>query len=504
MLDFQTAQSIRSSDSEPLSAECRIAHFRIERELGKGGCGWVYQAVDESLGRRVAIKVIHPEMAKDVKALRAFMNEARAAAAINHPHVVQVYFVGEVDGQPYIVMEWLQGRTLDDLLNEAGRVAEAAVASMALQATRGLQAGCELGFIHRDIKPENLFLDERHGLKILDFGLAALVQKENILAQNLAKRDYIFGSPYYLPPERVTFDVEDHRGDIYSLGASLYHALAGAPPFEAEDAGQLAAKRLFEQPVPLAQIASQISPRTSDVVARMLNRRPEERQQTYEELYADWSDVYEKVASNARPGRGAGLQDKGVVATPNGNPAAIPSSGSVSGKWIPRIGVISTVVAFAILLVLWLGPGSGRDDPGSAQAAPRAEALKPASAQLPTNANKTATDAGKASLTDQGSPEEAVSWQEVTPDHVGRTMTVTGIVIQVTQGSKASYLYFSPVSDGKQDLNVAIFNANLPKFPEKLRTLYLGKEIQVSGTVSEYRGRPQFIVDLPKQIRVLK
>ncbi len=298
--------------------------------------------------------------------------------------------------------------------------------------------------------------------------------------------------------------MEDHRGDIYSLGASLYHALAGVPPFEAEDAVRLAAKRLFEQPAPLVQIASEISPWTSEVIASMLNRRPEERQQTYEELYAEWSDVYEKVASNARPGRRAGLQDKGVVTTPNGNPAAIPLSGSVSGKRTPRIGVISALVAFAILLVLWLRPDSGKDDPDAAQAALLPEALNPASARLPPNANKAATGAGEASPTDQGSFEEAVSWQEVTPDHVGRTMTVTGIVIQVTQGSKASYLYFSPVSGSKRDLNVVIFNTNLRKFPEKLGTLYLGKEIQVSGAVSEYRGRPQFIVDLPEQIRVLK
>jgi len=465
--------------------EFRIAHFKIERELGQGGNGCVYQALDESLGRRVALKVIRPEMAQEPKALQAFLKEAHAAAAINHPNVVQIYFVGEMESYLYIVMEWLQGQTLDHLLEESGRLTEPEVISLALQTARGLRAGHQLGFIHRDIKPENLFLDERHGLKILDFGLASFLWDEDVQSQNIESQSCIVGSPYYVPPERLTFSGEDHRSDIYSLGATLYHAISGRPPFDAENVAQLAAQRLHEPPPSLASLTPKISARISDIIEHMLRVRPDERPQTYEELIHQWTLAYSEAVTVSRPL---------VAAVASADPVSIPSNVPVVPIPVPSVAVagprrknrkifpwvVGPAALGGLLLFFLFSKPSGDDSNVSSPA-------HPVETQ-PAARNR----------------DDSVPWDRITLDDVGKTVIVAGIVIEITSSRKTNYLHFSPATRDSRALNLMISDRNLQKFPGNLKVLYLGKFIRASGIVSKSRTRPHIVVDGPEQITVVK
>ena len=462
--------------------EFRIAHFRIEGELGSGGNGKVYKAFDESLGRYVAIKIIRPEISKDPKVAQSFLNEARAAAAINHPNVVQTHFVGHEEERLYIVMEWLQGRTLDEILQERGKLPETEVISIVLQAARGLQAGHQFGLIHGDIKPANLFLDERHGLKILDFGLASSIQDTGDRSQIPENQSYILGSPHYLPPERVTFSKEDQRSDIYSLGATLYHAISGQPPFDAENAAELAGKRVFEPAQPLVNLAPDISPFISAIVERMLETDPDHRQQNCDEVIQEWNEAQKKIMVAAS---GQNSRAEGTVSVDAGSVSATISKGAIRQNGILwGVGIVG-LAALGLLFLLRSGPRKNvSSNQGVLNHAPAQ--IKEGGAQL------------IAPIT-----EGADSWRRISLQDVGNTVAVDGIIVEVTDSKQRNYLHFSMPATDNRDLNLVVSDDDLPKFPGNLKKFYQTKRIRVTGVVKQSKGRPQIIVHGPDQIVVV-
>lgn len=257
----------------------QFGNFELQEVLGAGGMGAVYRALDSTLNRSVALKLLRKEYSNNPEFIRQFEHEASITAGINHPNVVKVYSTASDHGLFYIAMELVDKGSLDDLMTLQGAVSEAQVLDVGIQIAQGLNAAAKRGLIHRDIKPGNILFSDAHHAKIVDFGLAMPMDKAGEVGGE------IWGTPYYVAPEKLeTPPREDLRSDIYSLGATLFHAIAGRPPYEAEDASVVALKHLKSQPVSLQAFAPGVSNATAFVINRTLSKEPNERYSSYEEL----------------------------------------------------------------------------------------------------------------------------------------------------------------------------------------------------------------------------
>jgi len=244
----------------------RIGHYRIVAELGRGGMGVVYKAHEESLNRFVAIKVLGEHLTEDPTQIERFIREAQSAASLNHPNIVQIYAVSEEDGRHYFVMEYVSGRSLQQILRARGPLEPEQVARIALQTASGLEAAHEQGIIHRDIKPANLLIDERGLVKIADFGLALMGDA----ASRLTATGMFMGTPGYLSPEQCLDQEVDNRTDIYSLGVTLFEALSGKTPFVADSPLALLRQIVDVEPPDLGELNPDVDPELRAIVARMM------------------------------------------------------------------------------------------------------------------------------------------------------------------------------------------------------------------------------------------
>lgn len=261
-----------------MRARKQFNNFSILEPLGAGGMGSVYKALDVNLNRPVALKLLKKEFSANEEFIGKFETEARITASVNHPNVVKVFSFGSDHGIFYIAMELVDKGSLDDLMELQKRVAEIQVLQVGIQVAQGLHAAFQKGLIHRDVKPGNILFADAQTAKIVDFGLALLMEQE------AEARGEIWGTPYYVAPEKLNHEPEDFRSDIYSLGGTLFHAVAGRPPFEAENASLVALKHLKSQAVSLQAFAPDVSSATAYVINRALNKDPEKRYQSYTEL----------------------------------------------------------------------------------------------------------------------------------------------------------------------------------------------------------------------------
>src|SRR5205823_6857382 len=234
---------------EKVRAERMFDHFLIVETVGVGGMGTVYKARDTLLDRFVALKLLRKDLegGLDETALR---QEARMAASVNHPNIVQVFSSGTAHGQFYLVMELVEHGSLDDFIEQQKRLPEEQVLEAGIHAAKGLRAAYSKGLIHRDVKPANILFADDHLAKIGDFGLAGVKAEA---------RGEIWGTPYYVAPERLNHQPEDFRSDIYSLGGTLFHALAGTAPIEGETNSASELFALKREPLLLSAIAPEIS-----------------------------------------------------------------------------------------------------------------------------------------------------------------------------------------------------------------------------------------------------
>jgi serine/threonine protein kinase len=268
-----------------LAAGTRLGEYEVKSLLGSGGMGEVYRARDPRLGRDVAIKVLPSFFSADPNRLRRFEQEARAAAALNHPNILAVYQMGTYEDAPYLVSELLEGETLREHIKR-GRFAVRKAIDFGVQIARGLAAAHEKGIVHRDLKPENLFVTKDGRVKILDFGLAKLTQSgSEQTAEKFAEGTepgVVMGTVGYMSPEQVRGQTADHRTDIFALGAILYEMLAGERAFQKATSADTMSAVLNEDPPTISQ--ANIPPALQNVVHRCLEKSPEQRFQSAADL----------------------------------------------------------------------------------------------------------------------------------------------------------------------------------------------------------------------------
>ena len=257
-------------------------NFLLERELGAGGMGGVYMGRDKMLDRPVAVKVMLKEYGADADFVEKFKKEAQSVARLIHPNIAQVYSYGICDGMPYMAMELASGGSLYTIMNaNPGKTDIPRVIKICQQVAQALQCASDQGCVHGDVKPENILLDSNGNAKLVDFGLAAM-QKDT---------DEIWGTPYYISPEKVKKEPIDFRADMYSLGGTLYHALTGVAPFEGEDSIAVVKKRFDGQPKKPSEIRPEITSAIDDLVMKMLALNKDDRFPSFEALLQAFKDV---------------------------------------------------------------------------------------------------------------------------------------------------------------------------------------------------------------------
>ncbi|MCA9717053.1 MAG: serine/threonine protein kinase [Myxococcales bacterium] len=278
--------------------------YKVIDKLGEGGMAAVYLAEHVTIGKRVAVKVLFPEHAHRSDLVERFLQEARAASAIDHENVVEINDFGQTPtGSVFFVMEYLSGEDLADTIARQGRLPWPRIREIALQICAGLGAAHDRGIIHRDLKPENCFRISRRGtddfIKVLDFGIAKVTQDADGPAKGLTKTGSIFGSPEYMPPEQAAGVPVDHRADIYSLGCILYELLTGRTPFHAETYMGLLTMHMYEPPLPPRQAApdAEVPVDVEAIVLKAMQKSPDNRFQDMREF----ARAIESVGSGAGP-----------------------------------------------------------------------------------------------------------------------------------------------------------------------------------------------------------
>jgi len=248
-----------------------IGGYRVLERLGRGGMGTVYRAVQVSLERVVALKVLSPELNADAAFVERFMREARAAGALNHPNIVQVYDVGSADGLHFYSMEFMEGGTVEDRVGREGRIPLREGLGIVRDAARALRFAEEKSLVHRDVKPANLMVGPQGIVKLADLGLAGEV------TERFDPREGIFGTPHFIAPEQARGEPVDVRSDLYALGASAYRILAGRPPFAGSSVREILRAQLRDDPPPLGTLDPSIPAEVTDLFGRCLRKEPSER-----------------------------------------------------------------------------------------------------------------------------------------------------------------------------------------------------------------------------------
>jgi serine/threonine protein kinase len=276
--------------TDELKPNTIISHYQIVSQIGSGGMGEVYRAIDTRLNREVAIKVLPSDFAKDEDRLQRFEQEAKATSALNQPNILTVYDIGEHNGSPFIVSELLEGGELRDRLNE-GPIPIRKVIEYTSQIVSGLSAAHERGIIHRDLKPENLFITKDERLKILDFGLAKLREQksdpsgsEDATRKAITSPGVVMGTVGYMSPEQVRGHTTDHRSDIFSFGVILYEMITGKRAFQHETMAETMSAILKEEPPEITDSNPNISPSLERITRRCLEKQPEHRFQSTADL----------------------------------------------------------------------------------------------------------------------------------------------------------------------------------------------------------------------------
>ena len=287
-----------------------FANYEIIGVLGEGGQGMVYRAVDKKLNRAVAIKLMKREYSEDPIFVRRFQSEAKVTASLSHPNVVKVFSFGEDMGLLYLAMEVVDHGSLDSLMTDGKKVPEDRALEVGIQIARGLQAGLEKGLIHRDIKPGNILFSDANTAKIVDFGLAILVEKQH------EEEGEVWATPFYVSPEKLDGQTEDFRSDMYSLAATLFHAIAGRPPFITETNSMSELKKIKSKPVHLSHYAPQVAGATAYVIDKALSVRREDRWASYEEFIQNLE--YARGENRKRPNPVAVQRTVPLVREPHG------------------------------------------------------------------------------------------------------------------------------------------------------------------------------------------
>jgi serine/threonine-protein kinase len=298
----------------------RLGDFHVLRCLGQGGMGQVYLAEQISLKRKVALKFLRPDLAADADSLQRF--KAEAVARATHANIVQVYAIGSCAGLHYMALEYVEGRNLRSYLEKKGPPDVLLALSIMRQVAAALQRAAELGIIHRDIKPENILLTRKGEVKVADFGLSRCLAGD-APPLKLTQPGVTLGTPLYMSPEQVQGRPVDARTDIYSLGVTCYHMLAGQPPFRSDSPFDVALQHVNTEPVPLAERRPDLPPDLCAVVHKMMAKDPAQRYQSGRELLKELVRLRDGLANAAGPQQTQAVSSESVVeSVPAAQPAA--------------------------------------------------------------------------------------------------------------------------------------------------------------------------------------
>jgi serine/threonine-protein kinase len=365
--------------------------------------GQVYLARQLSLKRDVAVKLLRKDLAGNPTALKRFQAEAEAVAKLNHPNIVHIHQIGEHDGLRYMVLEFVEGRNLREYLVRKGPPDLAITLSVVRQVVLALQKAHEEGIVHRDIKPENILVTRKVEVKVTDFGLSRFFAG-TAPAVNLTQSGITLGTPLYMSPEQVQGKVVDHRSDVYSLGVTCYHLLAGEPPFRGATAFDVAMKHVQETPRPLSELRPDLPADLCGMVHKMMAKNPADRYQSAREILRDLVKVRDGIAVTASPQQPSAQQSPPSLSGshPNGIPGgSVPFATAVSSSTIQPITTPIRwgrwlLVVFTCLIAASVGGAFAWFQ----RQVPEAEGTQPAAVNAPTG------------LPDVRPPEKLISTHE--------------------------------------------------------------------------------------------
>jgi Tol biopolymer transport system component len=449
-----------------------LGHYKILEKLGSGGMGDVYRAHDTKLGRDVALKVLPSEAADDPERRKRFEREARAIASLKHPNIVTIHSVEEVEGTHFLTMELVEGATLSSLIPKDGMPLERFL-EYSVSMADGMSRAHEQGITHRDLKPANVMLDADGHIKILDFGLAKLLQPETDPHADKTRMDgdtaegVVMGTVAYMSPEQAQGEVLDQRSDIFSLGVLFYEMLTGARPFDGDNKISTISSILRDEPQPVHEVKAALPRHLARIVKRCLAKEPTRRYQTALDLRNDLEELKNEVESGE------------ILAT--GEMAAVRPPVAMRPKWLVPVVGLGTVAILAAAVMFVMSQQRG---------APQAT-MAPAAAMemIPITSDGHSSEA---TISADGRYVAYVTRDERDRQALGYTQVSTGSAVIVVPAQDDVYL-FDPVFSPDGDYIYFVRNVAGPEQPALYRVPVLGGSSQkVKEHVS---GRPSFSPD---------
>lgn len=322
-----------------------LGEFRILHRLGKGGMGQVYLAEQTSLKRKVALKLLNPELAGNEKSRQRFEAEAKNVAQATHANIVQVYTIGSANGVHYIALEYVEGKNLREFIEKKGPPDLALGLHIMMQVAAALQRAGEIGVIHRDIKPENILLTKKGEVKVADFGLSRLAEGAGGEQLSLTQSQVTMGTPLYMSPEQVERRTVDSRTDIYSFGVTCYHMYAGQPPFRGKSPIDVAYQHVHNEPQPLSEIRPDLPAELCAIVQKMMAKKQEERYQSAGEVVREVNRLREALNLGVVAAVSISSSFVGAGPDPRGLSTQSYHGDASSASWLWRSAAIVGVLA---------------------------------------------------------------------------------------------------------------------------------------------------------------
>jgi eukaryotic-like serine/threonine-protein kinase len=372
-----TSSRLKTIRQDPYLGATIDGRYKVEALLGEGGMGVVYRCVHTIIGKKVAMKVLRSDLARDAEVTERFLNEAKAASTIGNAHIIDISDFGQFeDGSTYFVMEYLLGQPLSRTVEGGQAVPVPRIVHIARQLAEGLSAAHAAGIVHRDLKPDNIYLIDRGGekdfVKILDFGIAKVSSSGE--GAKLTRAGAVFGTPHYMSPEQASGQPVDHRGDVYSFGVILYEMASGQVPFDADNFMGILTQHMYKAPVPIRALVPQLQEVPAGleaIVLKCLSKRAEHRYQSMDELIDDLDRLRAGGVPNAIPemmSRSGGFDvPADYFARPQLPPPlpAAPPTSPPRSRWPLLLGVAGVTAALAITAGL-LAKGGRSEAPKAA------------------------------------------------------------------------------------------------------------------------------------------